>query len=66
MLSGFTCQWSSYLILINNLHNLEKTHIENRFLPAPEELGILHAEDPACALDGTKYFGVTTGNLPKI
>jgi hypothetical protein len=42
---------------------LDKTHIENCFLTVAEE--VLHAEDPACVVcDGTKCFGVTTGNLP--
>jgi hypothetical protein len=46
---------------------LDKTHTENRFLTVAEEVDIstLHVEGPACVLyDGTKFFGVTIGNLP--
>jgi hypothetical protein len=60
--------WSNYLIHIYIIYNiLDKTHIEHRFLPVPEEadMPILPAEDPVCVLvDGTKQFGVTIGNLP--
>lgn len=47
--------------------SLAETHVANRFLPAAEDVDmpILHVEDPTCVLDdGTKRFGVTTGNLP--
>jgi hypothetical protein len=42
---------------------LDKTHTENCLLTVADE--VLRAEDPACVVcNGTKCFGVTTGNLP--
>lgn len=60
-------QITQYFQIINMI--LVKTYIENCLLPVPEEadIPILHPENPACILeDGTKYFGVTIGTLPKI
>lgn len=55
--SGSTHLWSNCVIYIYMIIILDKTHTENCFLAI--------AEDPACVVcDGTKCFGVTTGNLP--